>query len=343
MPVWCWRAEDSETPAVSAKMPLIARGIVSAVDGEVDPLGRSASGPADFSTAACTEHDAGSSCISAEISESGCSPALDTTVVDVLSRVRGRVWSRSKSAEGSRDVQLAIEHAPTDAVRADLASELCGHVWKAMRCPHASHVLQKLILTMRPKESKFILDEIMSRPDSIIWASQHKLACRTIQALFEHCAPEETVRLGEFILGSFQEMLHHPFGNYVLQRMIEHGTCGLREQLVMKLEAHTQLLGNNAWACAVLCKALTCCRADNEIQLSLARAILRDSDLLTAMACTKHGSVAVKLILDVLVGSEFEEALEQLRNNMESLRCSQHGKKLLAKIRLNEHPIPANP
>merc|ERR1719436_1102020 len=54
-------------------------------------------------------------------------------------RLRGRVWELSQDAAGCREIQRAFDSAATEVDREMLAAELRGHVYEALRCPHANY------------------------------------------------------------------------------------------------------------------------------------------------------------------------------------------------------------
>eukprot|EP00425_Heterocapsa_triquetra_P030434 CAMPEP_0195111272 /NCGR_PEP_ID=MMETSP0448-20130528/95440_1 /TAXON_ID=66468 /ORGANISM="Heterocapsa triquestra, Strain CCMP 448" /LENGTH=121 /DNA_ID=CAMNT_0040148037 /DNA_START=39 /DNA_END=401 /DNA_ORIENTATION=+ len=89
--------------------------------------------------------------------------------------VPGNVWRLARNSTGCRRVQQALEDAASDDERVKLVQELRGHVWSAMRCPFANHVLQKCFVTMRPCALQFIIDELMAKgTKSIVKAAQNE-------------------------------------------------------------------------------------------------------------------------------------------------------------------------
>ena len=62
--------------------------------------------------------------------------------MDAVAELRGQVWNMAQSPHGTWVVQGALHNAPDDVGRIQLAQELKGHTWDALRCPFANHVLQ---------------------------------------------------------------------------------------------------------------------------------------------------------------------------------------------------------
>jgi len=175
---------------------------------------------------------------------------------------------------------------------------------------------------------QFIIDEIMEKgPGAVSQAARHEFGCRILQRLLEHCQPEQVRGLVEHLLTDAVALSKHMYGNYVMQHVLEHGTPDHQHRLTMILEKNAHEVAWDGRAQAVLGKAL--CHGAPEDQLLLAQALVRNAALV-AMARTRHGSTAVKLVLEVVDGEEQEEARRQLSEEMMSLRATRYGRVVVA-------------
>lgn len=247
--------------------------------------------------------------------------------VKTLSKVFGSVWRLSRDPDGCREVQAALEEAGSDELRMALAAELRGHVWEALRCPHANYVIQKCIVTMRPQACQFIIDELSRRgPGAAAQAARHRFGCRILERLLEHCLPCQVLGLAEDIIQDAVALSCHPYGNYVVQHVLEHGIHEHQQRLGALLAQHAFAMGSDGYASAVIAKALA--HGARESRLRLARAALATAGLLAAMARTRHGHVAVKLALQLLeeVPTERAAACRELEADLVGLRSSRYGR-----------------
>lgn len=243
----------------------------------------------------------------------------------------GRVWAMARDPQGCREVQRAFEIAQTEGERVAMGAELQGHVWDAMRCPHANYVLQKAIALMKPQGSQFIIDEVVRKgARAVAQAARHKYGCRIVQRLLEHCTAAQVSELAAAILQDSLAIARHPYGNYVMQHIIEHGTKEQRGLLTRQLEQQAAAIGADEYACAVVGKALA--HGEQQEKLSLARALARVPGMVCALARTRHGHVAARLVLQTLEGTEYEEASVQLRSDAASLRGSRYSRTLVASL-----------
>lgn len=53
--------------------------------------------------------------------------------------------------------------------------------------------------------------------------ASHMYGCRVVQRLLEHCASHQLQNMLDQILGSIDKLATDPYGNYVVQHMLEHG------------------------------------------------------------------------------------------------------------------------
>lgn len=244
--------------------------------------------------------------------------------VEALS-VIGNVRLSSRSEAGSRRVQHALESGTCNEDRDSIAGELRGHVWEAARCPHANHVIQKCIMTMRPQAFEFIIDEIRSKGACKV--AKHQYGCRIMQRLLEHGRVDQIERLVEDLFVDVISLCKHIYGHFVMQHVLEHGSENHRQRLIMVLEQHAEVLGPDKHGSALFVTAL-CYGCAND-QATLSSAILKQDGLITAMAATRHGHAAIKLVLDLVTGADLHNAKCQLAADVDTLRNSRYGRSVL--------------
>mmetsp|Transcript_50665 Transcript_50665/g.94608 ORF Transcript_50665/g.94608 Transcript_50665/m.94608 type:complete len:339 (-) Transcript_50665:427-1443(-) len=225
-----------------------------------------------------------------------------------------RVWSLSRDSRGCREVQKAMEEASDQDERVAMASELRGHVWEALRCPFANYVLQKCIQVLSRENLYFIFDELKQKgPEMIQQAARHKYGCRILQRLLESGPADEVNNLIDCLLTDAISICAHPFGNYVIQNLLDQSTREQRRRLLYSLIENVALVGNdsdNVYVSAVIVKIMSIAQRDEKVQLS--RALVRVPGLLRKMGSTRHGHQAAKKVLKTLSGPEHEDARFQL-------------------------------
>lgn len=250
-------------------------------------------------------------------------------------KFRERVWNLSKCPHGCREVQLAFDNSVCDDALSELASGLRGHVWEALLCPHANHVLQKCISTMKPQALQFIIDEIMSTIDGPSKAAQHRYGCRVIRRLIKHCAGEQARGLVESILADARKLAVHDRGNFVIQQLLESSMDEHVGRLMQLVEQDVVDLALDPYGSTVLTKVLSMeCAGD---RVGITRAVLQVPGLLAKMSAVRHAYVGVKAILG-RPGAEQKFALAQLTAEIDSLSSTRYGKIIKARLTRSGQP-----
>lgn len=235
------------------------------------------------------------------------------------------VWELSRDAAGSRQVQKAIDRASNDAERAAIASQLRGHVWQALECWNANHVLQKCISSLRPQAAQFVIDEIMSRgPGSGAYAAQHRFGCRVVERLLEHCAPEQVGPLVDDLLENGSQLCSDQYGNFVVQHVLEFGCDDHKHRMSQIVTKQIASIQGDYHGCAVVSSALN--HSLPEDKILIARAVLGRRGLLVSMARQRHGHDAVMILLNLVERKERADAERQLRASVAQLQKSRYGR-----------------
>lgn len=239
-----------------------------------------------------------------------------------IASIRGRVWALARAPQGCRLVQDVLEGATSELERAQVATELRGHVAKAMRCPHANHVLTKCIAVSRPETVSFIIDELTQRAGLLTQACRHRYGCRVVQELLKRCPVDMMKTMVSQILDDTLTFAIHPFGNYVMQHLAEYATPEQRQRLLLELQRSADSVCRSPRGSTVVASALKF--STPQERASFALTVVEDAALLSSFAQTRPGSASIALLLEVLNGDGRSQTVHQLLNDR-TLRGSKHG------------------
>lgn len=250
----------------------------------------------------------------------------------------GRVWKLSQDSKGCRKMQDAFEYA-SDQERLTLASELKGHVWQALKCGNANHVLQKCITTMKPANVQFIINELTHNgTGGAAHAARHRFGCRVIERLLEHCSAEQLHPLVEELLADCDALSSHIYGYYCMQHLIEHLEPEVAIRISAALEQNLSRITPESYVGAVIGSALT--KASNIGAQSLAAALLQDPERASSMACSRWGNSAVKHALQLVDVPLRDKACTELMWYSARLRSNRYGRLVVNAIaELQNTPI----
>mmetsp|Transcript_6655 Transcript_6655/g.15802 ORF Transcript_6655/g.15802 Transcript_6655/m.15802 type:complete len:548 (+) Transcript_6655:32-1675(+) len=206
---------------------------------------------------------------------------------ELMERVVRSAWPTALSKHGCRVLQAALEAADT-ADRVVLADSFRGHVWEALRSPHANHVLQRCIELLPPNRIQFVLGELEGRA----WeAARHRFGCRVLERLLEHDCWRASGLVTE-VLHHVLDLAMHPYGNFVVQHILEHGTDEQRCLVVDALRPEVRRLARHKNASHVVERALQFCKQDEK--QALKQAISGDAEELIRLSHSNYGSFVAK-------------------------------------------------
>lgn len=230
----------------------------------------------------------------------------------------------SRRSQGCREVQLALVEAQ-ESIGATIASELEGHIWEAVECAHANHVVQKCIAILEPEDSHFMINEIAAwGPGGATYMAKHRFGCRIFERFIERCPPESLRPLVAELLEEPRALCCHQFATYVMQHLLEFGSADQRRRLVQQILSEVPLMGLHHRASAVVSKALQ--HGDAEDRAAVARELLKGPDRLVHMAHQRFGHAVVAHILELPGTDERLRAQRLLAGRAASLQASRYGR-----------------
>lgn len=250
------------------------------------------------------------------------------TALEVL---HGRILDLAFDKSGCRVVQVAIEVANQQEA-AGLCSELKGSVRKAIRCPHANYIIQKIVQVLPPSHAPFIARELIGAGREM---ARHSYGCRVLCRLLEHhsCAEHiggEAATLADEVVKDVAELCRHSFGHHVIQSIVEHGTSQHRDSITAVLSQDIFHFAGHRSASYVVEKALVfgCFSA----QQSMALELIGNVDLLLSLAENQFGCRVVAAVLRISSGVS-QTAQVLLKSAEDRLQLSKYGRRTLEDVK----------
>merc|ERR550537_34729 len=249
---------------------------------------------------------------------------------EILQWIMPATLDLALSVCGCRVVQAAVEVAGGEH-RRRMTEHMHGHVAELLDSPHGNHVLQKCIEVLPPDTVQFVLNELCAFPDHGLAIAKHRFGCRILERLFEHCPAEQTRPLAEGVIENAYVLCRHPFGNYVVQHVLEYGTLSQRNSVVEALlQGGVMQLAMHRVASNVIERALVECTAEGR-QALVGQLVAEPSATLT-MASSRYGSFIAQRLLELPSSPQRDEVWQQLSEGLETLKASKHGKQLVSTI-----------
>merc|ERR1719159_1647470 len=142
-----------------------------------------------------------------------------------IEAISGSVVDLAFDAAACRVVQKALETADVEVATA-LAQEMRGHIRDAIKCPHANHVVQKLLDNLPADRTTFVVEELL---DFAVELSKHRYGCRIVSRAVKihagsYSCPEVLTLIDE-LLPETAELSRHTFAHYAVEAILESGSA----------------------------------------------------------------------------------------------------------------------
>jgi len=158
----------------------------------------------------------------------------------------------------------------------------------------------------------------------------HKYGCRVLERIIEHFPVSQLSHFIEDILDDSVAVSKEPFGNFVVQHILEHGTSDHRHRLVLSLGADLRDTATHPNACLVLNKVLTYAALAD--QQDLAERVIGIPGLVADMASLRNGFETTLRLFEIATGQLLEAAHAQLAVESNRIEGTRHGRALLDAI-----------
>jgi hypothetical protein len=203
------------------------------------------------------------------------------------SRVLGYVWLLSQDAQGCRLVQEELDSS-NEEVQLRIAEELRGHIYEALRSPHANFVVRKCVEVIPASELQFIIDELLCvGAFAICEIARNRFGCRIIESLFTHCPSSQLYELAEILIADSSDLCGHMYGNFAIQTLLGYGTEDQKKNILEALTTQVAEFGHRFYALAVYRAGFQI--ATEEDRARIATALVNNADVLVTMSRYKNG------------------------------------------------------
>ncbi|CAA0825326.1 Pumilio homolog 4 [Striga hermonthica] len=157
----------------------------------------------------------------------------------------GQVVTLSTHTYGCRVIQRILEHCDDPKTQETIMGEIMSSVCKLAQDQYGNYVIQHVVQHGKPHERSAIIGKLAGQ---IVKMSQQKFASNVIEKCLTFGGPEERQVLVNEMLGStdenepLQAMMKDPFGNYVVQKVIETCDDKSRELILSRIKVHLSAL-----------------------------------------------------------------------------------------------------
>ncbi|KAK3132200.1 hypothetical protein QOZ80_6AG0517380 [Eleusine coracana subsp. coracana] len=249
-----------------------------------------------------------------------------------ISNLIGHVIPLSLHINGCRVIQKSFEVADHE-VKVQMANEFCGRVLKCAHDQYANHVLQKCMECVPAQHIQFIFRSFCRKAEEF---SATSYGCHVIKKVLTFCNnPQIYQTLVSEIMEAVVKLASDPFGNYVVQHIIEHGGPVDRSLIVKKLNGHFLSMSYQKHASNVIEKCLTFGNLEDRRLITTEILTGEDSehiDHLLDMICNMYANFVIQKLVTAADKGQLRMLVEVAQRNMDTIMKCPHGRQVLAHI-----------
>ncbi|KAK9158488.1 hypothetical protein Scep_005062 [Stephania cephalantha] len=163
----------------------------------------------------------------------------------IISAFYGQVVALSTHPYGCRVIQRVLEHCNDQNTQHIVMEEIMQAVCTLAQDQYGNYVIQHVLQHGKPHERSSIISQLAGQ---IVKMSQQKFASNVVEKCLSFGGPDERQILVNEMLGSTEEneplqaMMKDPYGNYVVQKVLETCDNQNRELILSRIKIHLNAL-----------------------------------------------------------------------------------------------------
>jgi len=246
----------------------------------------------------------------------------------IVERVAPDLVEISKNMHGTRAVQKMIECLSSPAQVQLIKRALSDSVVELIQDLNGNHVIQRCLNRLSPEDNQFIYDAVTTGSNCVQVAT-HRHGCCVLQRCIDHASEKQKVQLINEITKNALVLVQDPYGNYVVQYVLELPFPNLIESLARSFAGHLRQLATQKFSSNVVEKCLAV--AGPSTRLLMITEVLADDNLI-AMLQDPFANYVVQTALTVSDPQQHVQLVEAIKPYINQLRNTPYGKRIQSKI-----------
>ncbi|KAL4741022.1 hypothetical protein BDV11DRAFT_203812 [Aspergillus similis] len=227
---------------------------------------------------------------------------------------------------GTRALQKMIEFISTEEQTQTVIDALKDHVVELVQDLNGNHVIQKCLNRLTAEKSQFIYDAVGAQ---CVTVGTHRHGCCVLQRCIDHASGAQRARLIEQITDNAFALVQDPFGNYVVQYILDLAEARFTEPLCREFLSRIPKLSKHKFSSNVIEKCLR--TADEEMRRQMIEEMLA-GDELEKMLRDSYANYVVQTAMDYADSATRTRIVKYIEPILPSLRGTPHGRRIGSKI-----------
>ena len=232
------------------------------------------------------------------------------------------------NTHGTRAVQKLVETLKTPEQVLLLTAALRPGVVTLIKDLNGNHVIQRCLQRLRAGENQFVYDAARM---NCVEIATHRHGCCVLQRCVDHADDAQRVALVEAIAEASLVLSQDPFGNYVVQYVLDLGFPWCNASVMRRLQGTYAELSTQKFSSNVVEKCLKRAAGRPELELNRNAVVVEimHSPLLDRLLMDPYGNYVVQSSLCVTHGTLRNELVERIKPHLPLIKNSPFGKRIL--------------
>ena len=219
-----------------------------------------------------------------------------------------------------------IEFISTAEQTQTVINALKDHVVELVQDLNGNHVVQKCLNRLTAQDAQFIYDAVGA---NCVVVGTHRHGCCVLQRCIDHASGEQKARLIAQITANAFSLVQDPFGNYVVQYILDLDNSHFIEPLCQNFRGNIPALSKQKFSSNVIEKCLR--TADQQVRRQMIDEMLAGNEL-EKMLRDSFANYVVQTAMDFSDNETRARIVDSIRPILPSIRQTPHGRRISGKM-----------
>jgi hypothetical protein len=230
------------------------------------------------------------------------------------------------NSHGTRALQKMIEFVSTPEQIQTVTKALTDRVVELIQDLNGNHVIQKCLNRLSPEDAQFIFDTVGT---NCVAVGTHRHGCCVLQRCIDHASGIQKAKLISQITANAFHLVQDPFGNYVLQYIVDLQEECFTNPLCHAFQGHIPSLSKQKFSSNVIEKCIR--GAEASVTRMMIDEMLNANEL-ERMLKDSYANYVVQTALDYADADTKGKLVQNIRPLLPLVRQTPHGRRIQSKI-----------
>ena len=216
-----------------------------------------------------------------------------------------------------------------------IINALGGDVVALIQDLNGNHVIQKCLNHLKAEDAQFIFDAV---GENCVAVGTHRHGCCVLQRCIDHASGFQKIQLVRQITAHSFQLVQDPFGNYVVQYILDLNDMTFTNPLCLGFRGHIAELSKQKFSSNVIEKCVRC--ADMDTKAVMIEEMMHEEELEKLMR-DSYGNYVIQTALEFAPADICILLIEAMRPILPGIRQTPYGRRIQSKVQERESRLTA--